>query len=646
MKKLFFQYVCWVFILIMLLSCVAGCAEQGPGNDATDEGTQPPPSVEDPTSVSDFTVEMLSKMKIVYAHGTTEDISAKADELKTLIRNIYGVEIIVTSDYLRAGSEIYCEIPNEILIGETNRSADDEYYAEIRYEDYGYTTVGGKIIIGGGNTQATLKAVSDFAYNIITLKKGGDELFFSPDLAKAYAFNYTASEILLNDVSCREYRIVYPANGTQFEEQLAIHIASNIESFTGYRLDIVSDRTNNADGYEILVGKTNRGDALYATATGGSEGCIASDGKYIAVYGASAQGNAIAATALIDRMEAAISKEDKKADLKLSSAEVIRETETVSTMTYNVYAGDVTSERADRVLELMLRYLPDVIGVQEASAAWMSVFPKNLSEYYDIVGEGQNGGTMGSYCAILYSKARFELLETETKWLSNTPDKVSKFSDSNWVRIMTYALLKDRITGETVCFVNTHLDFAEARYRQAKILFELLRQCGVEDYPVLVMGDMNCNSASREIKHMMSLGFGSANTLADFADGIPDIDFIMVTKDCFDVSYARVCNESVQGEVPSDHPATYAEFTVVIPEEGIDHDFREPLPNLPEGWLELERNDEDDAFGELNRVPPKAPPEEENGSDTDEPLPDSPEGWLEVEENDEDTEFGELNRVH
>lgn len=647
MKEKFVRFSCWAFVLLMLLSTLAACSNRKNSEDSDGETQQTaPPASESSEIVTNFTVEMLSTMKIVYAHGASDEIATKADELKNVIKSIYGVELLVASDYLREGSSIYKEVSNEILLGETNRAADDAYYAAIRYEDYGYTTAGGKIIIGGGNTQATLKAISDFAFHIVTMKKGGADIFFTPEFSAEYQFDYTATEILLNGVSCQEYRIVYPENSTHFEEQLAIHVASNLQNLVGYRPDIVSDANTYTNGYEILIGKTNRNDALYTTATNEFEGCIVADGKFIAAYGDSALGNTVAVTELTTRIQSSVV--DKKVDLKISNADIVSESETVSTMTYNVYAGEVSAERSARVSELIWRYMPDVIGVQEGAPEWMLVFDKQFSQYYARVGEGAFSGSVGSHNSILYSKERFELLETKTKWLSNTPDKVSKVESATTERILTYALLKDRVTNETICFVNTHLDYVPVpRMQQTKFVFEILLECGMEDYPVVLMGDMNCRMGSEPTKYMMALGLTSANNLAEFSDGMPEIDFIMVSEDCIDVSYARVCNESIQGEIPSDHPATYAEFTVNMPEGGIDHDFREPLPVFPNGWLDVER-DESDLFGELTPAPPPnvplpedTPKQPDGGVEEDPSVQDG----LQIDPDEAETDFGQLNRI-
>ena len=439
-----------------------------------------------------------------------------------------------------------------------------------------------------------------------------------------------------------------------FEKQLATYISSVILFLSGKNVPIVSDDSAYADGYEILIGKTNRSGAasLYTTDVEGMSGCIAGSGKFVALYGSSASGNAVAAKALISRIKSNASEKEGKADLTISNVEAVPASETIATMTYNIYTGDVSVQRVELVTEMILRYFPDVFGVQEANTTWMGKLNENFSEYYGSVGNGRDGGSKGEHSAIFYSKERFELLESGTKWLTDTPDEISVVPGSAYRRICTYALLKDRLTGETICFVNTHLDYINAAsYKQVKHLFKILLDCGLEDYPIVLMGDMNAGSNTPDIKYMNQMGLTSANDLADDADGSPNIDFIMVSGECFDVSYARVCDETIKGIIPSDHPATYAEFKVVIPLEGIDHDFRE-IFSFPDDWLDVE-HDESDEYGDMNRAPsfndaplPDVPQFPDDGEEDppEENPPSFDEDWLEVDQDETGADFGQLNR--
>ena len=154
-------------------------------------------------------------------------------------------------------------------------------------------------------------------------------------------------------------------------------------------------------------------------------------------------------------------------------------------------------------------------------------------------------------------------------------------------------------------FVNTHLDFAAAQDQQVEILLKLLRECELEDYPVVITGDMNAQITSTAMKKIQSVGFASTHTISQTIDGVPGIDFIFVTEDCINAFYTRVCNESIKGGKPSDHAPIFAQIEIVISESGVNHDFR-PLNSFPSGWLE-EKRDTDESFGELYPPPTVCP---------------------------------------
>ncbi|MCM1441505.1 MAG: hypothetical protein NC131_20205, partial [Roseburia sp.] len=344
--------------------------ETNPPSSDSSEGTNngdpsDNPSDDDNKNNVEFPIEMLAQMKIVYPEHAATEVAEAADSLKGAIKTAFGCELTVSSDYIREGSSIFCELEYEILIGETNREDDDFYYTEMRYEDFGYriSESGKKILIGGKNDDATLQAISDFAYNICLLKKGGDGMFFNTGLALYQAGTYTVDTLTLNGTSIRDYTVVYPANGTAFEKQLARRLVSKISYLTGYQLEYVSDEQTYADGYEILIGKTNRtgAAALTAATPENMDGCMAGAGKFVALYGSGAQGNSTAVAALIADMEGNIPA-DRKVALTVGESKTVQPSEKISMMTFNVLVGSVSVARDERVYEMILRYLPDVVG--------------------------------------------------------------------------------------------------------------------------------------------------------------------------------------------------------------------------------------------------------------------------------------------
>lgn len=168
-------------------------------------------------------------------------------------------------------------------------------------------------------------------------------------------------------------------------------------------------------------------------------------------------------------------------------------------MTYNLrYAnpedGDNYWElRKAEVAALILYYQPDILGIQEGLLPQVTYLDKTL-EHYSYVGVGRDDGQeKGEYSAIFYKHDRFEVVETHTYWLSESPAVPSVGWDAALERIVTYAMLKDKQTGVTFPVFNTHFDHAgaEARYHSAELILRLVKQNHAESGQVVVMGDMN-----------------------------------------------------------------------------------------------------------------------------------------------------------
>ena len=131
-------------------------------------------------------------------------------------------------------------------------------------------------------------------------------------------------------------------------------------------------------------------------------------------------------------------------------------------MTLNVKNASITSSFAKRAIsiqELVRWHDPDIIGTQELIDPMIDYLPE-LTETYTFYGKarGSAGNTNERTC-LLFKKDRFELLRGDTFWLSSTPDvRGSRFLESLFPRISTFALLKDKLTEQTFTFANTHLD--------------------------------------------------------------------------------------------------------------------------------------------------------------------------------------------
>lgn len=167
--------------------------------------------------------------------------------------------------------------------------------------------------------------------------------------------------------------------------------------------------------------------------------------------------------------------------------------------------GNSVSEREERFFELVEEYQPDLIGTQEVTDSWMSFFEERLAGTYAIYGYSRDGRDTreGERNAILLRRTRFDYLDGDTFWLSETPYiPASRLDYNGSSRICTWAFLRDRQTGKLFLFSNTHLQngsvstYGEIRTQQLQTLFDQLQKGNdyMDYYPGFLTGDFNGSS--------------------------------------------------------------------------------------------------------------------------------------------------------
>jgi endonuclease/exonuclease/phosphatase family metal-dependent hydrolase len=185
--------------------------------------------------------------------------------------------------------------------------------------------------------------------------------------------------------------------------------------------------------------------------------------------------------------------------------------QTVNVMTYNIRydnPGDGVnqwSNRKTKVFDLLSKYDPDVLGVQEALSHQLKEIVANLDEYQSVGVGREDGKEKGEFSAILFKKDRFELLGFNTFWLSETPEVPgSKNWDAALTRVATWAKLRDKQTKKEFLVINTHFDHVgkEARTKSAALLKAKAREIG-KDLPVIITGDFNCLRQDAPYKTML-----------------------------------------------------------------------------------------------------------------------------------------------
>lgn len=255
--------------------------------------------------------------------------------------------------------------------------------------------------------------------------------------------------------------------------------------------------------------------------------------------------------------------------------------QTLKVMTYNIRL-DVDSDetnawpfRKEYFSSQIQFYNPDVFGIQEAKPNQVIDISKALLEYNN-VGIGRDGIGQGESSNIFYKKERFTVKESNTFWLSETPNTISKGWDAALNRVCTYALFKDLKTKQLFWVFNTHLDHIgeQARTKGIELILSKIKELNTKKYPVILMGDLNSEPQDDRIlllkKAMddtravsIEKPFGPSGTFNNFKHNEPVsklIDYIFISKNSIlKVKKYAVLSDSKDLKYPSDHLPVYVE---------------------------------------------------------------------------------------
>lgn len=262
---------------------------------------------------------------------------------------------------------------------------------------------------------------------------------------------------------------------------------------------------------------------------------------------------------------------------EITPKDVREDSEIVRVMTYNVCGWDYKNIK-NLVPRLILEYSPDVLGVQECTYDWYQKFQKEMPEY-GFVGVGRDTGKLEKDCgemtAILYKTEKYTLVDSDTFWLSETPDTPSQGWDGDYIRICTWAILKDNATGDEFAVVNSHLENIDdgTGMEALKNGTQMVKDKIVSfDIPTILTGDLNFEKNSEYYNVIKEAGFFDAQDLAENTmDGITcpterggdtgeHIDYVFLSEEIKNVLTYKILTDSYDGKYPSDHYAIYVDF--------------------------------------------------------------------------------------
>lgn len=474
MKK-FIKVMAFSLLVLQVLPMLASCndpASSG-GETTTDDIAETTPA--DTTGdITDGGVKITEdgKLKYTVIRYAPDPDSVTFEAIKKLrdkIKELTGEMPELKPDYSTAAKPAD---PNtyEILVGETNYSQSAEVLATVNYGDYKIAAVGNKIVIAAYAGSEVSRAVNYLTGTMLRETDDNGNMKLEVREYEYRAKRYISS-VTINGVDLSEYSIVYSTVGTTDDYNLANAklLRQAFSEKAGYILPIIKDTDDCKTAKKILVGTTFNGSAQsqalpkvetlsYKFATVGNDFCIMGGGLL---------SNQIAVNEFIsDNLYARPS--DGKVNItdyegtfrKVSSCPKTEGAE-FRVMTYNIMAqwtnwgGDYmpVDQRYEAFRAVIDIYSPDVVGLQEVSEQWSTKIQNELGDQYAYVYRETPDGKFVNLSTIIYKKEKLEVVDKGLQYFT--------INGPNQIRLVTWAIFKDKETGKQFAFFNTHWMFQE-----------------------------------------------------------------------------------------------------------------------------------------------------------------------------------------
>jgi endonuclease/exonuclease/phosphatase family metal-dependent hydrolase len=222
-------------------------------------------------------------------------------------------------------------------------------------------------------------------------------------------------------------------------------------------------------------------------------------------------------------------------------------------------------QRRAVMAECIKQVNPDLFGTQEGLYQQLKDIEQDQNGEYAWIGTGRDGGSRGEFMAIFYRKSRYEPLEYDHFWLSDTPNVIASATWGNTSRRMvTWVRFLDRQSKKQFYFWDTHLDNAVqgAREKGAELIRKRIEAIK-NPLPLILVGDFNSEAKANKAYDILTEGGFLHDTWAgpeegtfhDFTGTAGDlgrIDWIF-TKGDVTATSTQVIHFNKGGQYPSDH---------------------------------------------------------------------------------------------
>ena len=244
--------------------------------------------------------------------------------------------------------------------------------------------------------------------------------------------------------------------------------------------------------------------------------------------------------------------------------------ENINIMTYNIRLDteadgiNMWDNRKEGIVSLIKEERVDILGIQEGLPSQIEYLSKQL-DGYSMIGEGRDGGNNGEYSAIYYNN-KMNLIETETFWLSETPEIPSIGWDAAIKRITTLGLFKMINSDKELLVYNSHFDHIGkiAREKSVGVILNHIKENDYQNRALIGMGDWNAKPddlpielLSEELDDSFKIlpienPIGTFNGFDLDSKLLDRIDYIF-TKNIKITNYKHLDKKLSSGLWPSDH---------------------------------------------------------------------------------------------
>ena len=331
-------------------------------------------------------------------------------------------------------------------------------------------------------------------------------------IKQKFTFNYALPSLTISDKDIRNFKIVYTE---KVGIDTAINLRDALSEACGYSLEVVLDSECEVGECEILLADTNRAESAlvdtpmplhYTAEVKGGKLVIKSGGEHSFKKSMLPIVNDLAKSLTDFKMtegdsilgnlydDDADSSKPQDSDLRIMTCNILAEFESWSADPAVEMPYLPVDLRKEIFFAALNYYQPTIIGFQEMTPNWYAAAEEyDTEDVWEILKFANPNRHDGEFVfsTVMYRKDLYTLLDSGMKFYS-------KFINGR-SGCYTWAVLKDKSSGQEFCFVSTHWDGTGRPngFLQAEELTAFVNKMR-ENYPVFTTGDFNSNEISPE----------------------------------------------------------------------------------------------------------------------------------------------------